>query len=38
MRLNHVVTLTLRILALAVVVGIVPLVAACGESQGGGAA
>ncbi|MDE2903953.1 MAG: hypothetical protein OXP73_13125 [Chloroflexota bacterium] len=35
MRLNHVVTPALRILALALVVGIVPLVAACGESQGG---
>ncbi len=32
---KHVVTLALRILALAVVVGILPLVAACGESQGG---
>lgn len=36
MNLRHVVTLALRILALAVVVGIVPLVTACGESEDGG--
>ena len=35
MRLNHIVRLAVRILALAVVVGVVPLVAACGEAQGG---
>lgn len=35
MRLKYVVTLALRVLALAVVVGLVPLVAACGESQSG---
>lgn len=35
MRLSHVVTLAVRILALVLVVGIVPLVAACGESQDG---
>ena len=35
MPLKHVVALTLRILALALVVGIVPLAAACGEAQGG---
>ncbi len=35
MGLSHVATLVLRVLALALVVGIVPLAAACGEAQGG---
>ena len=34
MRLNQVVAMALRILALALAVGIVPLAAACGETQG----
>ena len=33
--LRNLVTLALRVLALALVVGIVPLAAACGETQGG---
>lgn len=37
MNVKYVATLALRILILALVVGIVPLAAACGESEGGGA-
>ena len=36
MSLKNVVTLAVRVVALALVVGIVPLVAACGEDQDGG--
>lgn len=37
MNFKHYATLALRILALALVVGMVPLVAACGEGEDGGA-
>lgn len=35
MSLKHLVTLALRVLALALVIGLLPLVVACGETQGG---
>ncbi|MCY3959366.1 MAG: hypothetical protein OXG65_13880 [Chloroflexi bacterium] len=35
MRLKHFVALALRVVALALVVGMVPLVAGCGEAEGG---
>ena len=37
MNFKHAPTLALRIVALALVIGLVPLAAACGESEGGGA-